>query len=218
MQKWWYTQRNSTLPWHLLEEKEEHGCWGWRKAQELRWVWTWPVEHRGRALMSQMLSPAGVSASCNVIVLWHRHQQAQLSCPSPCCSLSRERKFSLFCAVRLCFWADDCILKRHCVRLEKASLSERFQGGGFGTTAHKTETWLCYLPTCHQIYTVHLLPSQQKGWKRRKADHTFLQAMGSHFFCFLKIFFCQNKAGNAVCVCLCFGEDRCHKAVVSSNF
>lgn len=102
-------------------------------------------------------------------------------CPSPCWSLSQERKCSLFCAVRFCFEADDCILKRHCVRLEKANLSERFQGGGFGTTAHETETWLCYLPVCHQTYTVHLLPSLQKGGKRRKADHTFLQAMGSHY-------------------------------------
>lgn len=107
----------------------------------------------------------------------------------------RERKFSLFCAVRLCFWADDCILKRHCVRLEKASLSERFWGGGFGTTAHKTDTWLCYLPACHQIHTVHLLPRQQKGWKRRKADHTFLQAMASHYLVL-------SRQGRKCSVCL----------------
>lgn len=128
--KWPWTRRNFTLPWHLLEEKEEHGWWGRRRSQELRWVW---VDLASGALVSQTLSSAAVSASPNVIVLWSRHQQAQLSWPSPCCSLSQESKLSLLCTSRLYFKADNCISNRHCVRLEEGSLSERSQRGGFGT-------------------------------------------------------------------------------------
>lgn len=99
--------------------------------------WTWPVEQRGRALVWQPLSSA-VLASCNVIVLWFRHQPAQPSCPSPCWSLSQQRKLSLLGTIRSHFEADDCISKRCCVRLKEASLSERFQRGAFGSTAPET--------------------------------------------------------------------------------
>lgn len=127
--------------------------------------WSWPVEQRGWALVSQTLSSAVVSASCNVIVLWYHHQQAQLSCPTPCCSSSQERKLSLFCTVRLCFRADDCIWRRHCVWLEEARLSERFQRGGFGITAPETGKWLYYLAVSPQRYKPYPAAWPTKGGK-----------------------------------------------------
>lgn len=126
------------------------------------------MEWRGRAVVSQTLSSAVVSASCNVIVLWYHRQQAQLSCPSSCCSSSQERKLSVFCTIRLHFEADNCISKRHCVRLEETSLPERFQRGGFGTTAPETGKWLYYLAVCPQKYKLHLAAQPTKGRKEEE--------------------------------------------------
>lgn len=130
--------------------------------------------------MSQTLNSAVVSASCNVIVLWYSHQQAQLSCPLPHCSLSQESKLALFCTIKLFFRADNCISKRHCVWLEEARLSERLQRGRFGTTTPEIGKWLYYLAVSPQRYK---LPTQQKVEKRSKSNHTFSPNCGFPF-CF----------------------------------
>lgn len=113
----------------------------------------------------QPLSSA-VLASCNVIVLWFHHQPAQPSCPSPCWSLSQQRKLSLLGTIRSHFEADDCISKRCCVRLKEASLPERFQRGAFGSTAPETRRWLCYSAVALQSYKVPLAAQAHHRVKR----------------------------------------------------
>ena len=134
-------------------------------------------------LVPQTLSSA---VSCHVIVLWYHHQQAQLACPSQERGTTpRLRKGSFLCSVQSGCASEQIIVSQKCIVYDykKPGCLKGFREDVLASQ-HLRLRNDCVICLFHLRDTNFIqLPGQQKGEKRRKADHTFLQAVGSlHLF------------------------------------